>query len=79
MTAAEAFNVLDLAGLNVGEREGRLILWPSTLLTNELRALARQHKADLLVLARDAALAVETARRKAREVQSLDPADGGRG
>ena len=82
MTAAEVFIRLDRAGLSVRAQGARLVVEPATLLTAELRALAWQHKAELLALARDAedraTLVVDTARRKAREVQRLHPADGGR-
>ncbi|PNG46385.1 MULTISPECIES: hypothetical protein [unclassified Variovorax] len=77
MTAAEAFLFLDREGLTVCIEQGRLVVWPATLARPDLCALARQHHAELLALARDAeeraALVVETARRKAREVQRLRP------
>lgn len=82
MTAAEVFLRLDRAGLSVSAHGSRLVLKPDTLLTTELRTLARDHSAGLLTLARDAedraALVVETARRTAGEIRRPHPAGGGR-
>lgn len=82
MTAAEVFLFLDREGLSVCVEQGRLVVWPATLASAELCALARQHHAELLALARDAedraALVVQTARRMAGEVRRPHPAGGGR-
>lgn len=67
MNASEAFLALDRAGLSVRADGARLCIEPATLLRHEMRALARDHRAELLTLARDsedrAAVAVERARR----------------
>lgn len=68
MTSAEAFLTLEGAGFNLGVKDGHLCISPATSLTPEVRALAMQHRQELLALAREgerfAAEAIDAAKRR---------------